>query len=199
MEIERPALAGHSWGAGVALAYAGARPGAVSGLALIDGGVVNMGAMGSWDEMAPRMQPPKVDGTPVETFVGFMRRWPPLEGLWNDELGEMVLSNFHVREGKVYRALTIPDHMKIARAIHGFDPAPLIRGLDCPLLVISCHQEPANEEGRQWQAARREALANLEDIRPEARVVVMEDTIHDVPIQRPRELATHLLEFLADH
>jgi hypothetical protein len=28
---------------------------------------------------------------------------------------------------------------------------------------------------------------------------VMEDTIHDVPIQRPRELATHLLEFLADH
>ena len=72
------------------------------------------------------MRPPEIDGIPVETFVGYMKKWPDIAPLWSDQLGEMVLSNLEVRDGKVYRRLPIPDHMKIAREIWEQDTsAPL--------------------------------------------------------------------------
>ncbi|HUF52627.1 MAG TPA: alpha/beta hydrolase [Dehalococcoidia bacterium] len=194
--VERPALAGHSWGASVALAHALTRP--VSAVALVDGGIVSLAKGATWDEMAPRMRPPAIDGTPVDTFLGFMKRWPNLQGLWSDELGEMVLSNFEVRDGKIYRALAIPNHMKIAKAIFEFDPGAALTQIQAPVLTICCVQEPANEEGRRWQRMREAGLEELRRVKPGARVIVMEDTIHDVPVQRPRELAEHLISFLGN-
>lgn len=195
--IERPAIAGHSWGASVALSFATAQPNNASAVMLIDGGAIDMASLGAWEIAEKRMRPPEIDGTPVETFVGFMRRWPQVQDIWSDELGEMVLSNLEVRNGKVYRRLTIENHMKIARALYDLNPRDLIARLDCPLLVISCQQEPVNDEGRAWQAARQQALEAVKQVAPDAQVVVMEDTMHDVPVQRPRELAEAILTFLA--
>ena len=44
LELERPVLAGHSWGANVALQLAAGRPGAVAGLALVDGALTGVAA-----------------------------------------------------------------------------------------------------------------------------------------------------------
>jgi hypothetical protein len=126
-----------------------------------------------------------------------MRRWPQVRDLWNDELTEMVLANFEVREdGTIARRLTIENHMKIARAIYDMRPGDFLARLAGPLIVISCRQEPQNEEGRAWQRLREDGLAAVSRVVPDARIVVMEDTIHDVPLQRPRELAEQLAGFL---
>jgi len=195
--IEQPVVVGHSWGASVALTYATAGPGNARAIVLVDGGVIDISGLGSWEDAEPRMRPPAIDGTPVESFVGFMRRWPQLQGLWSDDLRDMVLANFAVRDGRIYRPLTISNHMKIARAIYHLNPSEVLPHVDCPILVISCRQEPGNDEGRAWQAARQEAIDKVAQLVPAAHVVVMEDTIHDVPIQRPLELAEVILTFLA--
>lgn len=195
--VERPVLVGHSWGANVALSYAASRPGSTGAIALVDGGVVSISAHSKWEAAEVRMRPPDIDGTPVERFVEFMRRWPTLQHFWSDELRDMVLANFEVRDGKIYRPLTIPNHMKIAKAIFDLDPAALLGRLDVPLLVISCHQEPNSEEARAWQKLREEGLETARRANPDAQIIVMEDTIHDVPIQRPDELAEHITAFLS--
>lgn len=194
--LDTPAIVGHSWGASVALAYAAANPDAVRSIVLVDGGVVDLSQQGTWKQAEVRMRPPEIDGTPVETFVAFMRRWPHLKDLWSDQLREMVLANFDIREdGTIARRLTIENHMKIARAIFELRPADLLGSLTCPLMVISCQQEPTNDEARRWQKLRQDGLETLSRVAPDARVVVMEDTIHDVPIQRPEELAKRISEF----
>lgn len=198
LPIKSPTIVGHSWGANVALTYAAARPDAVRSLVLVDGGVVDMSEHTTWDEAEPRMRPPEIDGMPVEKMVGFMSRWPHLKDVWNDELRDMVLANFVVREdGTIARPLTIENHMKIARAIFDMRPADLLADVTCPLLVISCQQEPTNDESRRWQKLREDGLKALSRAAPDARVVVMKDTIHDVPIQRPQELAKQISDFAA--
>jgi pimeloyl-ACP methyl ester carboxylesterase len=62
--------------------------------------------------------------------------------------------------------------------------------------VISCHREPTNPAEREWQSHRSEALARLKEAAPSVRVQVMEDTIHDVPVQRPNELAAAIRSFV---
>jgi pimeloyl-ACP methyl ester carboxylesterase len=196
--LERPALAGHSWGASVALVYATENPDKVRSVALIDGGIVELSKYNDWETAEVQMRPPEIDGTPVETFVGFMQRWPNLKEVWSDELRDMVLSNFDLREdGTIARRLTIENHMKIAHAIYDLRSGDLLQALACPLLVICCKQEPRNDAEKAWQGFREDGLAAVARLVPSARVVVMEDTIHDVPIQRPAELAAHLGEFLA--
>jgi len=194
--IDSPAIVGHSWGASVALTYAAANPEAVRSIVLVDGGVVDLSQHGTWAEAEPRMRPPAIDGTPVKAFVGFMSRWPQLKEIWNDQLRDMVLANFEIREDDtIARRLTIENHMKIARAIFELRPADLLKGLASPLMVISCQQEPTNDEARQWQRFREEGLETLSRVAPDARIVVMQDTIHDVPLQRPEELAKQISDF----
>ena len=198
LAIEPPTIVGHSWGANVALAYAVDHPDAVRSLVLVDGGVIDISEHSTWEQAEPRMRPPEIDGTPVETIVGFMRNWPHLKDIWSDELREMVLANFEVREdGTIARPLSIENHMKIAHAIFDQQPAHLLEKLTCPLLVISCQQDPTNDEARQWQKLRKDGLKTLDSAAPDARVVVMKDTIHDVPIQRPQELAKQISDFAA--
>jgi pimeloyl-ACP methyl ester carboxylesterase len=193
--VERPFLAGHSWGASVALDFAAAQPGVVTALALVDGGFIQLADRLPWEEAERIMRPPNIDGVPLETFLGFMRNWPQFRDSWNDDLADMFLSNFEVRDEKVYRRLPIPQHMQIARAIYDFRARDLLARLPCPAFAISCHREPSNEAERQWQSHRSDGLERLSRQAPWVRVHVMEHTIHDVPVQRPAELAGLLAAF----
>jgi pimeloyl-ACP methyl ester carboxylesterase len=49
VEVEKAALVGHSWGAGVALYFAAENPERVRGVGLVDGGVVDIAELGTWD------------------------------------------------------------------------------------------------------------------------------------------------------
>jgi pimeloyl-ACP methyl ester carboxylesterase len=195
--IEKPVLVGHSWGGSVVLHFAATNPGASSALVMVDGGFIELSGRLPWEEAERVMRPPQIDGTPVDTFIGFMKRWPQTQEHWSDELGEMILSNFEVREGKIYRRLTIPHHMKIAKELYDLNARSLLAALSEPALAISCHRAPNNEQEKQWQEHRSEGLERLKTEAPLVQVHVMEDTIHDVPIQRPQELVRVITSFLA--
>jgi pimeloyl-ACP methyl ester carboxylesterase len=195
--LERPIIAGHSWGAGVALQFAADYPEIPAAIALIDGGFVERSSSQTWDQAAAMMRPPEIEGTPVETFVGYMKKWPDIAPLWSDQLKEMVLSNLEVRDGKVYRRLPIPDHMKIAREIWEQDTSLLWDRVRCPVLMVPAIKESDDPRSAHWTQAKLQGIETAKRKLKSATVIPMEDTIHDVPIQRPKELAQAIIDFAA--
>lgn len=195
--LERPVIAGHSWGAGVAVQFAADYPYVPAAIALVDGGFVERSAFdASWEKAEVMMRPPEINGVPVERFVGFMKNWPDIAPLWSDQLGEMILSNLEVREGKVYRRLPIPDHMKIAREIWEQDTAVLWDRVRCPVLMVPALKESQDPRSSLWTKAKLQGIETARQKLKDAIVVPMQDTIHDVPVQRPKELAAAIIDFV---
>ena len=82
--LERPIVVGHSWGGGVAVQFAADYPEIPSAIALVDGGFVERSAFDStWEQAEIMMRPPEIDGVPVETFIGFAKKWPDVAAIWS--------------------------------------------------------------------------------------------------------------------
>jgi pimeloyl-ACP methyl ester carboxylesterase len=197
MGLDRTIVVGHSWGASVALALGVDDPARVRGVVMVDGGLIDLSDHTSWEEAEVMLRPPEIAGIPMEQFVEGMKRWPNVSEMWSDELGEMILSNMDVRDGKVYRRLAVPLHMQIARAIYDLHPMSLLPRLSMASMAIVCVTEPQDDRARAWHQLRLEAVERAENAAPNVKVVVMEDTIHDVPVQKPRELAALVGDFAA--
>jgi pimeloyl-ACP methyl ester carboxylesterase len=197
LNLERPVIAGHSWGAGVALRFAADFPETPSAVALIDGGFVERSSTQTWEQAEAMMRPPEINGVPVETFVGFMKRWPDIAPIWSEQLSEIVLSNLDVRDGKVYRRLPIPDHMKIAREIWEQDTSLLWERVRCPVLMVPALKESGDPRSQLWTKVKLQGIETAKRKLKDATVVPMDDTIHDIPVQRPKELAAAIIDFAA--
>ena len=195
LELDRPVVVGHSWGGSVALAFAAAHPDMTRGIVMVDGGFMDLSQHLDWEQAEKQMRPPEFDGAPLEGFVRAMKSWPNISDLWSEELADMVLSNLVIRDEKVYRRLSIPNHMKIAKAIYDLSTSEMLASLAVPGLAISCERQTQGQLESAWMESRRAGLERLRETAPNVRVVVMEDTIHDVPIQRPKELAALITEF----
>ena len=195
LRFERPVLVGHSWGAGVALQFAAEDAEDVRGLVLVDGGMTEISASLTWEEAEKVMRPPEINGVPLDRFVGFARNWPHVRDIWSPQFEEMLLSNFRVEDGKVYRRLTMENHMKVVRAIYDQNPTELYPRITAPVLLVPAHRKPENEQEQAWQTARERGLEAALRLLPDVRLQAMEDTPHDVPVFRPEHLARAIVEF----
>lgn len=195
--LQRPVIVGHSWGGSVAVQFAAAQTNETRGVVLVDGGFMSPAGRMTWEQAEKAMRPPEIDGMPLEAFVNSARSWPQLRDHWSGDLEGMLLSNFEIRDAKVYRRLPVERHMKIVRAIYEQPLQELMTQVQCPALMIPALREPENDYERTWQEWRREGIALAERLLPHGQVLPMEDTIHDVPVQRPRELAKAIAEFAA--
>lgn len=193
--LKRPMLVGHSWGASVALQFASDHPQDVRALALVDGGMGEISSRLTWEETERMMMPPPIDGVAVDVFVNFARTWPQLGEAWSPQVQEMVLSNFEIRDGRVYRRLRVPNHMKVVRAMYEMKATQLYPRVRCPALLIPAFREPTSDQEKAWQNHRRDGLEAALRLLPQASLLAMEDTIHDIPVQRPKELAEAIIAF----
>ena len=82
--------------------------------------------------------------------------------------------------------------MQVVRALWEQRPADLIPNLRCPLLILPARQASDAQDFRSSKVLSIERAAQLAR---NARVRWFEDTVHDVPLQRPDELATELQAF----
>jgi pimeloyl-ACP methyl ester carboxylesterase len=182
-------LVGHSWGASVVLHYAVSHAERTAGLALVDGGTSSPGERWSWADTETRLRPPDLDGMP---WSELHQRMTSNNGAFASTRAEAVgRSVFDVdAEGRVTRRFRIPNHMQVVRAMWEQRPAELLARVQCPILVLPARQSGASTE---LSAAKAAAVARVQEIQPGARVRWFEDTVHDVPLQRPEELAAELL------
>ncbi|MEO5953084.1 MAG: hypothetical protein ABIQ44_11520, partial [Chloroflexia bacterium] len=66
----------------------------------------------------------------------------------------------------------------------------------CSVLAIQAVDgEPTNERGEQFLRLKKQGAERAQKLLPEAKIVWMENTIHDIPLQRPERLAQEILDF----
>ena len=195
LEVTDPVIVGHSWGGDVALEYAVAHPGGVRGLCFVDGGTIEISGRPDWtlEDARREMAPPLWTGVTLEAFRERLRnRWLKSD---RPEVEQIVLANFDVNEdGTIASRLSRDNHLKIIDALWDHRPSELYPKVDCPVLLMPARQKgDTSPQARRWR--REEAIARAESRLPTAKTVWMEDSIHDVPLQRPQLVASTI----ADH
>jgi pimeloyl-ACP methyl ester carboxylesterase len=187
--LERPLLVGHSWGARVVLEYGAVHPHDPTGMVLLDGGTGDLGARPgrTWERVAQEMAPPDLTAlTPAQFLERVRSRSTQIP--WSPEREAALLSLFEVTpRGTITPRLSRENHMKILRAMWENPSSPRFPQVQCPVLLMPARQ--AQEADQERLKTKEEGVARALRTLPRARLVWMEDSIHDVHLQRPQAVA----------
>jgi pimeloyl-ACP methyl ester carboxylesterase len=199
--LERPVLVGHSWGAMVALDYAShyaAGPAAPAGIILVDGGVTQMDDQGNtWEDMSVRLAPPRLAGMALVEFQDKLRQWT---AAWEpaEQALDIIQSNFEISEEEtIAPRLSYEHHMRILRSMWDFKTYAYYARLRCPALAIPARPTaPLTAQEQSFLQAKERGIAQAQANDPRLQVHWMDGSIHDIPLQRPRELAALISAFV---
>ena len=194
---QRPIIVGHSWGADVALELAAARPELASGLIFVDGGTIDISSRPGWtlEQAREEMAPP--------IFTGFTPRMMRERVVSGGRFGpnppetaiEAVLANFReLDDGTIQSNLRRENHLRIIDALWEHKPFELYPTLQCATLLLPARQAVPDAMARRLR--REESIARAESLLPRSKTVWLEDSIHDVPLQRPALVADTIREHI---
>ena len=180
--LERPLVAGHSWGATIALEYAAAHPTETGALSVMDGPVWSTRM--KWDDVKDFVQPPFPLYATLDEACEAQAKYIP--GAWGDDLRGFVEAGL-VREDDGWRStLTVPVRYDILRDMFGADTARLWGVVQDPVSVLLAKSGPPD-----FVRMKEEGVMELVAHRPSARIRWF-DTPHDIPLYQPAEVAGEL-------
>ncbi|HUF32348.1 MAG TPA: alpha/beta hydrolase [Acidimicrobiales bacterium] len=181
--IEAPVVAGQSWGANVAIEVAWSTPGAVGGVACIDGGWIDLRSrFPEWERCATALAPPITDGMLASALEARLRAAHPD---WPDTGIAAVLACFdHRADGTVSPRLPLERHLDVLHGLWEHRPGDRYPEMRVPVLLV-----PAGRPGNDGGPAP--AVAAAEAALPRSRTEwVLGD--HDLHAQRPALVANLL-------
>jgi pimeloyl-ACP methyl ester carboxylesterase len=188
--LERPVLAGQSWGGNVVIEAAAQRSAALSAVVGVDGGTIHLvHDFPRWEDCAAALAPPRLVGTPLVVMEARLRSAHPD---WPESGITGTLANMEVRpDGTIAPWLTRERHMAVLRGLWEHDPHAAFPRIGVPA-VLAPARSARTDHGRAVTRGHpvEQALAAI----PEARVVWFDGADHDLHAQRPLELAALLLD-----
>ncbi|HEX5139720.1 MAG TPA: alpha/beta hydrolase [Dehalococcoidia bacterium] len=191
--LDRAIVAGQSWGGNVVLDFAARYPDLLSGLVLVDGGLIDLSGRpgATWEQISVNLKPPNLLGTPREEMI---ERFRAFHSHWSDEQIELQMGNYETLEdGTIRPWLTLDRHMEILRSLWEQKPSTIFERMDTPTLIAIADSGP--EERRVMRA---EEATRLEETRPHVRALRFTDAAHDIHIDQPDELTDWVLGALAE-
>jgi pimeloyl-ACP methyl ester carboxylesterase len=185
--MAQPVLAGQSWGGNVVVAAARLAPGAVRGLALVDGGAIELqDRWPAWEDCAAELAPPRHIGMDLAALAVALRRAHPS---WSDAGVAATLGNVVADEdGAVRNRLDRDAHLSILRSLWEDRPSAHLHELRCGVLMLVAGKGRAS-----WSDDTRREVARVEAGAPRSRVRWYPDGDHDLHVERPDEVAAQLL------
>lgn len=191
LRIDRPVVAGQSWGGNVVLELAARHPGVVRGIVCVDGGWLEPSRQfADWEACRTALAPPRLAGRALAEVEGYVRA---THRDWPESGIRGTLANFEVRpDGTVAPWLTFDHHITVLRGLWEHHPAERYPDLAVPVLL-------APVDGSETDSSRRkrtEVEAAARAI-PDARVRWFTGD-HDIHAQRPAELASVMHAATAD-
>jgi len=188
LELERPVLVGHSWGAAVALTFAATHPERTGGLVMVDGPVAALRDRMPWEEASQRLQPPLPHYRDLTEAVAAQRSF--LADAWGDDLLRFVEAGLVEHADGLVPTLSAPIREQIVRWLYDLEPRRLFPRTEGPLLLAMAERPwpDAPSSALEW---RRRAVEGVRQLRPDAQVRWY-DSPHDIPLVRPAELALDL-------
>ena len=192
--IERPVVAGQSWGGNVAVELAARRPDLVRGLACVDGGWFEPSRdFADWDACRAALSPPRLAGRRLDEIEGYLRSAHPD---WPEAGIRGVLANFEIRaDGTVAPWLSFDHHIKVLRGMWEHHPSELYAGLAIPRAARAGGWTSGG--GGDRIARKRRDVEEAATIIPNARVRWFSGD-HDIHAQHPGELAGVMHDCRAD-
>jgi pimeloyl-ACP methyl ester carboxylesterase len=181
-------VAGHSWGANVALELA-------------DGGfgMLRQRPGATWETISRDLAPPQFEGTPRGTFLSWIRESIPGAG---PEVDEIELNIVELQaDDTVGPRLARANHLRILRAMWDEEPTTIFAAIRAPVLYVLAEPAGATEKTDGFLAAKREGIASAGALlarAPRVEVEWLAETVHDIPLQRPEVLAKRMARFLGD-
>ncbi len=190
LELDRPAVAGQSWGGNVVLELGSSHPESVESICCVDGGFIDLASrFPQWDQAKQALSPPHLEGTPVgamrERLEHFAADWPP-EG----RAGTMA--NFEVRrDGTIAPWLTFERHLLVLRGLWEHRPFDIFGEMEVPVLLIA-----ADDGNHTWD--KTPEVTRALDLLPVGRAEWFTPAHHDVHAQKPDLVASLLHEATTD-
>ncbi len=181
-DLERPIVAGQSWGGNVVLELAATHPGSIRGIVCVDGGWLEPSrAFPDWEACRAALSPPRLAGRRFEEVDAFIRS---AHADWPEAGIRGTLANFEVRpDGTVAPWLTFDRHISVLHGLWEHHPSALYAGLTVPVLLVPVDGGPSDGMARK----RRDVDTAAAQI-PNVRVRWFTGD-HDIHAQHPDELA----------
>lgn len=192
--LERPVVAGQSWGGNVVLELGVRHADAVRGIACVDGGWIELRRrFATWEDCVATLAPPRLAGRPRAEVEAMLRArhadWP--------EAGiRGALANFEVREdGTIAPWLTFDRHLAVLRALWDHRPSERYPDVAVPVLLVPARHPDGEDPERAQDKEHDVAQAAAAIPRSRVRRFVGD---HDIHAQHPDELADVMADLAAD-
>jgi pimeloyl-ACP methyl ester carboxylesterase len=192
LELDRPVLAGQSWGGNVVLELGWRRPDALRGVACVDGGVIELSqAFPSWEDCLAALTPPALDHLTLAELETRVRKSVPH---FSDRAVAAYLHCFRTRpDGTIEARLTRSRHLSILRSLWEHRPSTRWATLKTPTLLLLADSGDESRTSRK-RSAEAVALAAGGAIRS----VWFSPGHHDLHLESPERVAGLLMQALRD-